>query len=691
MPIIKNDIRLIDGDILTAVDIIKEHLPNVGYKISCQKITQKYADIRATNLQQSVIKLYLKNTPQIVYFHLETKSDEQIQIETKCDLFKKFRIFYYIFLSLLLFGSNAFLITNIKSASPISQWDSHQSFGLVILLSLFCFVSACFFYSRSISTFPYENFMNQFYDALIDKGFSNKNDIHIGHSFPDMWKVLFLMGVFFLPILFCFGIDNIPREHTFLSFFLYGAFSVMGLLTILLILMNYQPILKTRMFFALAGFSFCMPIIFYFSPPIILSVTGDLGELYKNYLGNGYPQQIIQYGSLFYLISIIVIIILAIGTLINTLQLPIRIVMQLDKSSAMHPNSIFNKTFQSENTFFVFNFLLVLLWGVFWFVKILGLYFTFTIIEKSISGSNYFFNSNLAILFYDNIKASFLIFFHQKIDLSLISISHRIIMLIYSAPMIIFVFLILKKNLKSSLEEYSLAVNHSKNNKKIENQISKKTKKICDFASIRLPIIRVTDSKNINAETKYLGFPLFKNILVVSEGAWDELKDKDDEFDVLIAHEIWHIKKHTLPRRILCFFSDYSLFGNGFLALLQNSFQIEREADNFAIKWIVKKHQNKNMAIGLLKSLLERIEETNWKNTIFQASSSFNFAMFKENSCRSGILKLFNESSKIQRMKINLKLFFQIYFGKEIQSYFHPSISQRIVWTQEKYGTEEAN
>ncbi|HEC66927.1 MAG TPA: hypothetical protein ENI23_16755 [bacterium] len=198
------------------------------------------------------------------------------------------------------------------------------------------------------------------------------------------------------------------------------------------------------------------------------------------------------------------------------------------------------------------------------------------------------------------------------------------------------------------------------------------------------------DSPNIIAETKYLGFPIFKNILIVSEGAWNELDNKEDELDILLAHEIWHIKKHTLIRRILCFLSDYSLFGNGFLALLQNSFQIEKEADDFAIKWIVKKHQDKDRAIGLLKSLLESIEVTNWKNTIFQPGVSFNFSMFKKDSCRNDFLKIFNKSSRIQKAKINLKLLQQMYFGEEIQSYFHPSNSQRVDWVQEKYGTDEA-
>jgi len=187
------------------------------------------------------------------------------------------------------------------------------------------------------------------------------------------------------------------------------------------------------------------------------------------------------------------------------------------------------------------------------------------------------------------------------------------------------------------------------------------------------------------------GFQFLKNIFTISEGAWNELKDIEEELEILIAHELWHIKKHTLKRKILCFLSDYSLFGNGFLALLQNSYQVEQEADNFAVKWVTNKYQNKMRAIGALKSLLERIEEVSWKNTIFRVGSSLNFAMFKENSCRVDFLKIFNELSWVQKAKINIKLFYQIYFGEEIQSYFHPSVNQRIAWTQEKYDANGTN
>lgn len=695
MPIRNSDIRFVDGDIVSVVEAIKKYLPDMGYKIDYEKITENCADIRARNLQQSIFKLYLTNVPQIVHYNLQRKSDEQIHIEITCDLFRKFRIFYYLCLGLLLTGCSVFMALcstyTFDSINSLALLDLFQAYGLTVLMAFLFFLSFVFFYMRSISTFPYENFVNLFYELLIEKGITNRNDIQIGLSFPDMWKVLLLLGLFVFGNILFWGIDSSIFQYSFIGFFLGGALTTLGVLIILLYIMYSRPSIRARMFFALMGFSLCVPIVFYNSPPIILSVTGDIELLFRELNGTEYSQQVMFLGSVIYVVALIVIFVIAGASLANFIQLPVRLVMQSNKFSTIHPDSLYSQSLQPENTSYLFNFILVLLWCVFLAVKLFGLYFAFTIFERTIFGQNYLFNSELAILFLENTKIVSTVLLQSKIGISATLLFHKILMLIYSSPMIIFLLLVLKKNLKSTREEYSLLSPQSDKYKKIKNQLLEKSKKICKLAGVRLPIIRVIDSPNIIAETKYLGFPVFKNILVVSEGAWNELSSKEKELDVLLAHEIWHIKKHSLARRILCFISDYSLFGNGFLALLQNSFQIEKEADDFAIKWIARKHKNKDMAIGLLKSLLERIEETAWINTNLQSSASLNFSMFKQDSYRSDFLKKFNESSKIQKAIINLKLFYQIYFGNEIQSYFHPSTSQRIAWAQEKYRTYEAN
>jgi hypothetical protein len=691
MPKIKSDIRLIDGDISAVVETIKDYLPSVGYKFNYQEITGNGTSIKATNLQQSIIRLYLANHPQIVHFHLGEKTDGQVKIEIKFDLFPKFRAFFYSVILILLFGFIAVLTFDtweMNSIRSLTAWKTYQPSNLAIIISLTCFVAACGFYTRSISMYAYENFIDKFYGLLHNRFSSNKTDIQTGHSFPDLWNALYLMGIFTLLIFFSFRMDTLLWDNTLTSLFFKMVLFVLGLFCILLLLMILQPQISPRVFFLLAGFSISIPIVFYISPPIILSFTGNLSQLFKDRVNAGYPIEVINYASISYLAGFALMVLLGTIILLSYLYLPVRLVMQLDKYSALNPLSRFNRSFRSENPFFIFHFTLIFLWGMIGFVKLWGLYFVFTILEKLFWGTNHIFCSDTTILFYENTEICILNLFESKFNPDLVLSLHRIFMFLHCIPMLAFLVLIINKNIKSSIAEYSLTKPSPDGHAVIERRLSSKIKDICEFVGIRVPIVRVFDSGKINASTKFIGFPVFKNFLLLSTGAWEELKDKKTELDLLLAHEIFHMKRHNFWRRMLRVLSDYSLFGNGFLTLLQNPFHMEREADNFAVEWIASKYQD-NSAASSMKSLFECVEETNWRNAVFQTTGSVNFSSFADASSRRGFLSMFHESTRYQKIKINLKLFFQIYFGEEIQSYFHPSNNQRIAWAEEHHGTTD--
>jgi Zn-dependent protease with chaperone function len=367
----------------------------------------------------------------------------------------------------------------------------------------------------------------------------------------------------------------------------------------------------------------------------------------------------------------------------STIKWPIKTTRYLNKFESRNQDSYYYKALDPKNSSIIFNTTVFVLWQVIAIANIIGLFLSLSVFEKTLLGTNLLFKSTFVDQFFYNTEIIFTQILSTNYKYYNGNIFHKIIMLIFSLPALSFLFLIIRKNIKSALEGYSLLKKQSDMYGKIEKQLSEQINEVCKSANVRPPIIKVVESPDIKAETKYLGFPIFKNILIISIGAWNELHTNKDELDALLAHEIWHIKKHTLTRKLLCFLSDYSLFGNGFLALFQNSFQIEKEADDFAVKWLTKKHQDENKAISSLKSLLERIEETNWTNAFFQPSNSLNFAMFKEASYRNDLLKMYDNSSRSERLKINLKLLYQMYFGDEILSYFHPSINQRIAWVEE--------
>jgi hypothetical protein len=117
MAIRRSDIRLIDGDVTTVAGAIRKYLSSVNFKIEQEQVGQNRADIKACNLQRSFLKLYLSNSPQIVYWQLIQKNAKQVQIEITGALFEKFRVFYYIFLTLFLTGFDVFAVLGMTYTS----------------------------------------------------------------------------------------------------------------------------------------------------------------------------------------------------------------------------------------------------------------------------------------------------------------------------------------------------------------------------------------------------------------------------------------------------------------------------------------------------------------------------------------------------------------------------------------------
>jgi len=658
MQIRKSDIRLIDGDVALVSMAIKEYLPNANFKLDQEKLGQNCAVIKSSNTQRSFLKLYFSNNPQIVHWHLIQMPGNKVQIEVKSDLFPQFRFFYYAIIGLLLTGS--FLFFTATSSFKYNSFNFLQQFGLSSFSSFDVLITASFlifafiFFLRSINSIPYEIFLNQFYEISAQNNPSNEIVLQSALGFPDFIKVSLLFVLFFL-ITLSFTKINIYGVNKHLSHYYYigGAIIIISILLILSFIMASQSSSATRAIFILVGLSLCVPTSIYSNAPVALSFTGDIQQRFESHFENktiigsdilaskylsDYDKMILKFIlkiSMFYVSVSALLFLFASVFFINIINLPIRIIRDSKRFLSTQPDSAYYQALHPENSSYLFNLVIVLLWAAISIVNILGLYFSFSILERILFNKNILFESELAKMFFDNTQLTFTILMRSIFGGGITILFHRMVMLFYSIPIITIFFLVLKKNLKAIIKKHSLLKNQDGKNEKFQKHLIEKINKICEFADIRVPTIRFVDSPNIHASSQYLGFPTFKNVLVLSKGTLDELHDNDDELNVLLAHEIWHIKKHTLIRRFLCFLSDYSLFGNGFLALLQNSYKIEKEADDFAVKWLIKKHQEKSKAINSLRSLLEKAEEVNWKNALLQSTNFFFFAMFKEDSLRN--------------------------------------------------------
>ena len=198
---------------------------------------------------------------------------------------------------------------------------------------------------------------------------------------------------------------------------------------------------------------------------------------------------------------------------------------------------------------------------------------------------------------------------------------------------------------------------------------------MCQAEDIHVPIIWVSDSDDVPEGGSFLGFPVYRNILIIKRQTVDQLMKRGDALEAFLAHEIYHLKQHTIIWKILNLLSDFTLLGNGFLAILRSSYELEFSADIFAADWLKK--QGKDPA-GIV-SALDASSEINEESHISQLIGNLNFAKGIENQeYRKNIIKISEESSRIQKFIINLKLLYQLYFSEYIISYIHPDINYRV-------------
>ena len=180
------------------------------------------------------------------------------------------------------------------------------------------------------------------------------------------------------------------------------------------------------------------------------------------------------------------------------------------------------------------------------------------------------------------------------------------------------------------------------------------------------PPIAVIPSRAFYASTKIVGFPGFKTYIVISERC---LELKDEELEGILAHELFHIKHHAVIWYLLNLLSDISLFGNGFLVVLINSYQNELDSDRFVVKWL---EENKIMASNYIDAL-----------RIMTLSSSLYEVKdigirIREFNDKAGLRTDINGKPLINKVIGKIKILNEFYFGDLVISYIHPSVDERI-------------
>lgn len=234
-------------------------------------------------------------------------------------------------------------------------------------------------------------------------------------------------------------------------------------------------------------------------------------------------------------------------------------------------------------------------------------------------------------------------------NFSKMMLADRIMLSMFSLPIISFWLLLGYRKAKEAVYFIRL-----KNNSPASGGIVDKLNAICVFAGIDKPFIVVDKEDSIAANVKFI-FP-FGIFIRLTQRAMDELDG--DELEALLAHEIFHVKKHGLAFSVMNFLSEWTLFGGGFLTLSQNSKEMEYDADRFALQWLSQNRKDRN----ILVSLLDKVSIVNSIGGLAYSQGAMNFIGSRPEKKSQTIHKFID----------------QLFFGDIILSYVHPTINERI-------------
>jgi Zn-dependent protease with chaperone function len=328
--------------------------------------------------------------------------------------------------------------------------------------------------------------------------------------------------------------------------------------------------------------------------------------------------------------------------------------VSMAKSKSTDSRSGLQLAFEKNPSSKIFSAFIFAIWIFCALSNVFGFYFSSAGLEYGFTGNNLLLGSNM----FEIVKNNFRIFF------SFISILGRravpvesilrALFLIYAIPLAA-IFLVLIVRWIAELRRIALWRRANP-----AGEIKDIIDKICSSLGIRHPVLAISDEPVITGSIKSI-FPI-GIVLKVSKNTIEMLGR--DELTAMIAHEMSHLKKHSLIYSFLDFLSEWTFFGKGFLAIITNSKETEFEADRFACKWLESNGYDKMVLISALQ-----------KSVV--ASAMLGYLAPSDSIMAFSGREITEPGNNISFAK-RMRLCYELYFGDLVLSYIHPSIEERI-------------
>lgn len=642
------DIRILDISKDELLNLIEDFISTNNMETNRDDIVNGCTKIIAINHVGSYFWIWWNNIPQVFKWSLTKLEDNKTRIELHIDLTTKFRRIYWLCLAptmpLLLLS---FYISETCSyvCSPI--W------------SYIYFVSAlgfCVFLWRMFQTKRFKELKELFWSS-IDNYLDDSGNVTLIEErdtvFPEVFNVL----IYSIVGLFLYGCINL-----FMKSGSFGAALICILVSFIGFLRLYgqykYPEFGLRLNFSVictatiipVGFLYLCPGVYYAFVAPWVAVLQEIG------------------GTIFQLFALVY---LSCSVLLFFIINPMKIARGVNRyRSKYYKNlnnmSVFYKASQLTRYKRHFSFVIFFQWIILSIFIINGVFYTFSVIEFAIIKNNIIFDNDIGKSFYNGLLMCADDLFSASISDTIKIAFIYFAIFIYSIPLFWMFFMLISKRVRGYLNGIK-DLNRSLTNDEDSLKLNIIVSEIALQLSMRSPQIVIFDSKNLNIESCFLGFPFFKSYIRLTKGIIKTL-DKT-KIEGLIAHEMYHIKHHTLKWYLLNLLSDYTLFGAGYLAATTDSFSNELQADDFAIKWLKKKNGHTSEFIDGLQMIALSAEN------IGRSSLGLWFNDGEKGEAESTRIK---EESFYKKLKINIDGLSELYFGDKILTYIHPPLGERI-------------
>lgn len=651
-----------------------------------EELPGNVTNIRAVSPSDSCFKLWWKGNPQVIDWKISNTSSDEIRIETRFGFQKRYWLWIFGILSAIVFVCAILYELELIRYFFNDQDEWSRNLYSLSLSTVAAAAMAGIFLIFSIKSIytNYDKFVDGYSKALVRNDVicsqkqisSNQAPPHILYLFA---FVLIAATIFFIT----YGIDIFDELTLYAKIIILSALCIVLIFSVLVYFMWKNVHFHQRLMFALFGIAITIPIIIFYTFPFIIPKPNFLAKVYNeyakiehlkidsvdsdlehNYVSSNFVLNIF----FFYILSFGLLVIVIAGILVIHAPRVAHGVIRWKKVffSGKYWTSYREQVVDFSGYARPFSFSIFFVWITISLTLYIQVYMILSISEFCITGRNIIFISEVASKFC-GISTAITGFYLSSFLTSLgAEMFARTLLLLYSVPMLWIIFKVIEKRIRAFAISQEIVRKYSINNNDRDARLIKLSGDIADYFCVKKPHIAIVPSKLPTITAKYIGIPYFRSYIILSKGC---LNRNDAELGSLLAHEIYHIKRHTAKWYVLNLLSDITLFGNGFLTISTNSYAHELEADEQAAKWAKTR--------GWVPDLVNALEMV-YLASIAAGKKNYGLGMVADNQ-EPAKQKEHEKDPMFKKLKRNIDLLFDLYFGEEIPlSYIHPPIEERI-------------